>query len=283
MALIPSAGWGPSLRLPSSSILVLVAVIACFLFSVAYGGNCTSIATETIDRAATAFEITGPRITIHPKVGGVVRNDVYLIWDLFMMVERGKIVATSGGSSIFPNYTYVVPLAVDNPLQSDSIDPLEPYNPTITCHGQKQSLPCSPVIQHFLMSDFDCYTEHVVAPFHGFSRESVFVYFTHSSYPNFTFTTEQHVLDGDLIIPLNNSGDAAYQSYSKDSLKLNYVWGNFPWARPEPISFFTNDIGEVHNNGSAMDFWVNYASTSHLLEMCACIYSRGSIDQCLLR
>lgn len=228
------------------------------LFPRIEAGNCSTIPSATIERANTAFKIDGPRITIHPKVRGAVRDDVYLVWDLSMMVERAKLTHNLDGTSLGPNFTYAVPLPPGNPLSVDGYDPLQDYVSNVACYGQS-TYPCSPILQVLYMSDFDCWLNHIVAPFHGFTRETIFVHYTHPTHANFSFTAEHHVLDGDLVVTFNNTGVPAHETYSKDSLKLNYIWDTFPWAGAEPVRFFTNSAGEVNNNGSAMDFWVDYS------------------------
>lgn len=146
------------------------------------------------------------------------------------------------------------------------IDPLEPYDPGKICTNYEgYDLPCGPLVNHMTLDDFDCWAERVVAPFHNHTRESVFVHFSNASWPNFKFTGEHHLVDGDVTVAINTTGDAAVEIYTTNTLKVAYTWQHYPWVGDPNIVYVQNTSRVIYNNGSAFEFWGVYDRTCFAL------------------
>jgi hypothetical protein len=188
---------------------ILLLLIACNLISTSHAGNCTSIKTESIERYGILFNITGPLIAIHPHLNGSILDELYLKWHLDVFVERSKISQSLSGDP--RNFTHVSPTPPFNPYLIVETDPLEPHRTGVACTGR--AFECGPLINHFSSADLNCWTERKIVPFHGHTRETVYVHFSHPSHPDFQLTAEHHVLDADFSLAMNNTGVITVQEY----------------------------------------------------------------------
>lgn len=237
-------------------MLVLLVFIGASLLAPVEAGNCTLQEPMLIDREGTLYNVSGPVIHIHPKLNGVPQYDISLSWTVSLFVERDKILV--GG----PGYwVYSAPRPTGSPFDP-MVDPLLPYNANVNCPNfDSVAAPCGPILQHINVEDLDCWAERVIAPFHGHTRESIYVHFSNASWPGFTFVSEHHIVDGDVTVEVGNPGIPAQEVYTANALKVGYSWQNYPWAGNSTISYF-DDGDQVYNSGSAFEFWFIYDRTS---------------------
>jgi len=238
-----------------SSVWLLVVIWCSLGVLEVEGGNCSLVGPMIIEREGTLYNISGPHISVYPKLNGVVQYDTILGWKLTTFIERDKVNQTLDGG-MFPSGQkfYSGPTPDDNPF-NPMVDPLEPFVPGQAC--THSSLPCGVVLNYMNAADLDCWAERVIAPFHGRTRESVYFYFSNPAAPGFEFIMENHVVDGDVTVPLNNPGYPISEEYSAESLKIAYQWSNIPWVG----SPYINLTDAPTNNGSTFEFWVDYDRT----------------------
>lgn len=248
-----------TLDLRSSCWLLLVFLVYLNVLRVECG-NCTQVPSMVIEREGTLYNITGTHIHVHPKLNGVVQYDVLLGWSMPIFVERAKVTKTWTGTAL-PRGVFVTgsPNPSLNPVDP-MVDPLEPADPNVMCSNAATPTPCGEILNYITTEDMDCWTERFIAPFHGHMRESVYVHFSNAAIPGFQFVSEHHITDGDVSVPMNNTGFPGTEVYSANSLKVGYQWHNYPWVGGSDIAY-TAWNGTTYNNGSTFEFWVQYDRT----------------------
>lgn len=171
------------------SIFALLAALSV-IFGESAGGNCTNIPPIVIDRESVRYEIRAGEVFVFPTHNGHITGDTSLRWNLNMLVERNRTSFDSDGRPVRPSC--IIPGC--NSICTSN--PLEPAISSSACSGSNSGKPCGAVVSHVGFEELDCYIEHVKTNFHGFERESVFVHYTHSSYPSFKATSANHLLNG---------------------------------------------------------------------------------------
>ena len=245
----------------SACIALLLVVLAFSSIDCVEGGNCSRLEPIYLHNDGTLYNISGERINVHPKLDGVVQYDVVLGWAMSLFIERDKVNHTAAGVYYAPGvYVYSAPDAAANPFDP-TVDPLEPYVPNKVCtNGPVSGNPCGPVLKYYRLTEMDCWAEHIIAPFHGRTRESVYIHYTHPSSDGFQFISEHHMVDSEISIPRNNSGWPIVEDFYPNSLKVAYQWMNFPWVGSNTIN--TANLSPDTNNGSTFEFWFDFERTS---------------------
>lgn len=228
--------------------LVALSLLVLSVSSVvkANAGNCTQSQPLFIEGAATLYNISGTEIRVHPKENGQVRYDVILAWSMELFIEREKVRSPGGGP---PEYN------APSPSFDPRDGPVDPFLSGVTCPGS--NLPCGRILNAIYTADMDCWAEKVIAPFHGTTRESVYIHYLNSSDPGFHFIGEHHLVDSEVIVPLGNPGAPVVEVYSPNSLKVAYQWINYQWVEDSPVEI-TISQNYTSNNGSTFEFWVGF-------------------------
>lgn len=252
--------------MPSVCALIALSLVALASFAVpaTLAGNCTLMQPLTMDTAGTMYEITGSHIRVYPKLAGVIRTDTYITWNLSMLVERSSESISTTGHDYAPRYKVIFPKSNNF---FDPIEPLEPHDMSTPCTNNDADMPCSPIQRVVYLPDMDCWAETTSDVYHGFQRRTILVYLTHPSYPLLKLTAAHHLLDGDLQIThqINESTQTVREIYYKDTLKLAYIFENFPWSDTDKGVSFYNLSDGFFNNASALSFWSKLAGTCYCL------------------
>jgi hypothetical protein len=92
---------------------------------------------------------------------------------------------------------------------------------------------------------------HEIAPFENTTRESVFVHYSHPSFPEFRMRVAFHLTDDPVIVyPIENS-TVVKNRYVPGMLKITYEIDNFPWLGP------TDVVTGPQGNASYLGLWFN--------------------------
>jgi hypothetical protein len=219
------------------SCLVLLVALAMVTLSMA--GNCSTIDPITMDRDSSLYSISGGTVRVIPVKNGETLVNSAIRWELSYFIERAKVTRDIEGNAIDP--TAVLPERPDFSIWSPA-DPLESHDPSKACTGK--TLPCGEVLNYLDPADYDCWMEHVTAPFHGFTRESVFVHFSHPSYPDLSIVVGNHLLDGYLEVrpPMQGLQDVNVYLYAPKFPRPLFLISSCRRSPPIPRVFLPHNL-----------------------------------------
>lgn len=178
------------------AILALASVIV-----VATAVPCQQMSLIRRTRTSVAYDIGPGTVSVYPYADGRIYAENHMMWNMSMLVERNRSSLNVDGSSRVPTCS--------NPSGGHSVAVLDPLAPNVDgqpCPGTSGSTVCGVVASFLLVRDMDCAVEEVTEPFHGYTRDSIYVTMTHPQYPDFKLVAGHHLLNGTVeVYPLPNA------------------------------------------------------------------------------
>lgn len=195
--------------------------LVLLLVSLAHGlpVPCNEAVPLQILRKDSAFWINGTIIEMQPANNFVPVTDATMVFNFFALQERGRSNTYINGSAT-PGFRCVDPTLGGNAF-NPSMDPFDPGLPTVQCPGDDGGWPCGQLLFVMNSSDYFCEVQHVITSFHGAERESIFVNYTHTSYPDFWLYTGFHVVNETVVdcpVPANTQYCNVYRYGSHNRL-----------------------------------------------------------------
>lgn len=179
-----------------------VAILAlASLLALTMAMPCHEMALVRRTRTSVAYDIGPGTVSVYPYADGRIYAENNMMWNMSMLVERNRSVSNADGSSKVPSCT--------NPSGGHSIavlDPLAPNVDGVPCPGAAGGSQCGNIASFLLVRDMDCVVEEITAPFHGYTRDSIYVTMTHPQFPDFKLVAGHHLLNGTIeVYPLPNA------------------------------------------------------------------------------
>jgi hypothetical protein len=188
--------------------LLLLAFCLLALPREGLAGNCSQVPARRLSRPGAIYEITGASAVVYPAFNDQPVPGILANWTVFSLVERNRTIYDINGGLLGSSLCYD-PGDAELLLQ-ELVDPFAPGVPNEPCFSGTNR-PCGGLYQHLDLHDMDCYQTHVIAPFEGTMRESIFAYLTHPLYPNFSMVASFHLVDQPVTVyPLQNDSSVVY-------------------------------------------------------------------------
>ena len=184
----------------SSAFLAIIALLVICIHCAAV--PCPQMTPIRKTRASVAYDIGPSTVYAYPYAYGKIYSDNMMMWDMSMLVERNRSTKNGDGTDM------LAPSCV-NPSGGHGFALLDPLAPNVegeACPGSGSGSQCGVVTSFLLVKDMECSVEEVTEPFHGFTRESVYLTMTHPQHPDFKLIAGHHLLNGSIdIYPYENN------------------------------------------------------------------------------
>jgi len=227
-------------------LTALCCLLLWALFQVGSAGNCSSLPTIILSRQGSQYEVGSLSLILRPTTNGVPIPGSQLEWKIFSLIERTRSTKDVSGSQL--GTSLCLSKSESEFRLDERPDPFFVSVPTEKCIN-KYNVPCGELLRVINATDLDCWNERIVAPFFNTTRETVFVHYSHPSFPDFSMKAGFHLTDDFITIyPLPNS-TMVKNSYNPSMIKLSYEVYNFPWLGPRDV------ITGPRNNASYFSIW----------------------------
>lgn len=178
-----------------NAVLLIAVLVACMTTPALANGNCSSAEMLSMTHMNTEVQVQGVQVTMIPLSGGQPIPGAYIAFTMDVGVERARVSTWLNGSSDGSEPMCVHPR--DDMLGSVDVtcvfgapgacmvDPLQPYDENVACHGSVPAQSCGEILRHKFFIDLDCWTEQYTAQMMGVDVQFINVHFIDTD-SNFT-------------------------------------------------------------------------------------------------
>lgn len=195
--------------------VALLGILLCLLCPTwAYVGNCSQVPAKSLFSDTAGFLISPLRLEVFPALNGARASAFGLIFEPYLYVERNRsLLVTDDTNCVYP--------AGNGDSFNAAWGDLLLNDTSSNCSGWE--MPCGTLFNYMYPSELDCTTEEVTGAFYNVSARSVYIYFTHPSYPGFKITFSAVLVNESLTVyPFDDPQNPA-------AIKYVYEYGNRFW------------------------------------------------------